>query len=404
VIGRWFDHSAAAIGADRVLRPYAVLLSLLHVLTGAAWFTYKHVATLASGDDCVCWPLFPDCFRLRPYFTAEGVRAAVLGYMGLGLAAAILFAARRARAAFGTFLVATVVGTVLYSLDYRLRLNQTYMFGWTVLALLFAPDRKRALQVLLPLFYFWAGTLKLNTEWVSGAALYAKPYLVPEALVPASCVYVLVLELALVWGLFSSRRGVRIAVYAQLIVFHAVSWGVVGYFYPLLMVSLLALFPLVWLRAPDEALTFAALRDPSALRAVAPVVAVFSAFQIVPHVYPGDTAVTGEGRLFALHMFDAKTECTGGAIVTRATGRSRAPLINEAEDPRTRCDPIFIAGQAQRLCRLLAARHDAARVDVAVDAKRTTDSKMQPLIHVDDFCQKDITYSLWHHNDWIGAK
>jgi hypothetical protein len=53
---------------------------------------------------------------------------------------------------------------------------------------------------------------------------------------------------------------------------------------------------------------------------------------------------------------------------------------------------------------LLAARHDDARVDVAVDAKRTTDIAMEPLIHVDDYCRRDVGYSLWHHNDWIGSK
>jgi hypothetical protein len=402
----WFDSTARAIDDDAALRPYAILLSLVHALTGVAWFTYKNVAELASGEDCVCWPLWPDCYRLRPHLTPEAVRDAVLAYVAIGLAAAALFALHRARAALATFAVATVAGTLLYSLDYRLRLNQTYMFGWIVLAFLFAPARKKALvvQALVALFYFWAGTLKLNAEWVSGAALYAKPFLVPAALVPAACVYVLVLEMVFVWGLFSRRPRVRAVVYAQLLVFHAVSWNVVGYFYPLVMFALTAIYPLVWLRTPGEGLTMGALRsDPEGRRSLGVVAAVFSVFQLVPHLFPGDTAVTGEGRLFALHMFDAQTECEGGAILTRGSGqRSRAALINEHQDTRSHCDPIVLVAQAQRLCRLLAAHGDAARVDVAIDAKRTTDRAMQPLVHVNDFCQQEIDYSVWHHNAWIG--
>jgi hypothetical protein len=403
-VGSWFRRTAADVDGAPPLRVYAVLLSLLHVLTAVAWITYKRFAELVTGEDCVCWPLFADCHRLRPYLTPTLAYAALATYAALGLTSAVLFARRRPRAALATFLLATAIGSSLYALDYRLRLNQTYMFGWVVIVLLLAPRKAAALQVLVALFYFWAGTLKLGTEWTSGAALYAKPLLVPDALVPASCIYVLVLELVLVWGLFAPQREVRFAVYAQLVLFHAVSWSVVGYFYPLLMLGLTSIYPLVWSLTPDESVTVKMLRSERASwRSAASVAALFTLFQLVPRLFPGDTAVTGEGRLFALHMFDARVECRGAAVVTRPAGRSRAALIDDQQDARTRCDPIAIAAQAQRLCRLLAARGDDARVDVAIDAKRTTDPEMKPLLHVDDFCRRDTTYSVWHHNAWIGG-
>jgi len=62
-----------------------------------------------------------------------------------------------------------------------------------------------------------------------------------------------------------------------------------------------------------------------------------------------------------------------------------------------------LVAEAGRLCRALAGRPEVARVDVAIDAKRTTDDRAQPLVHVDDFCHQDIEYSVWHHNAWIGA-
>ena len=395
----WFLTTARAIAADGALRAYAVILSALHALTGVAWFTYKHIATLATDEDSVCWPLFPDCDRVRSHLTASGVRDAVVLYCALGVLAAILFARRRCGPALALFLAASVLGTLLYALDYRLRLNQTYMFGWVVLAFLFAPDKRQVTALLVALFYFWAGTLKLNREWVSGAALYARPLFVPESLLPLACVYVLLLELVVVWGLFAPSARVRWCVYAQLLLFHAVSWPVVGYFYPLLMLGLTAIYPLTWLRERGGVARVGWMS-----RAPAVVAALFSGAQLVPYLFPGDSAITGEGRTFALHMFDARVECRGGAILRApSSARSRALLINDRLEPRLRCDPIVLFAEATRLCRLLAARPEPPAVDVAIDAKRSSDDAMQPLLHIGDFCVQPLAYSPWHHNVWIGA-
>jgi hypothetical protein len=331
------------------------------------------------------------------------VQGAVLAYMGLGIAAAALFLRRLSRAALGAFVGATVLGAALYALDYRLRMNQTYMLSWVILALLVAPRKVEVLQALVALFYVWAGVLKMNREWVTGAALYERPFLVPASLVSAACVYVLVLELVFVWGLFAASARWRWAAYGQLLVFHAVSWKVVGYFYPLLMLGLTAIYPLVWRLAPERTITLARLRAEGGPRgAVAVTAAVFSSFQLAARLFPGDTAVTGEGRVFALHMFDARVECAGGATLVSASGqRARAALIAENSDLRTRCDPIVIAAQANRLCRLLAGRADPPRVDVAIDARRSTDPVMRPLVHVEDFCRRHVEYSPWRHNEWI---
>ncbi len=398
----------AAAFDDPGLRRYGAVLSLCHALTGVAWFTYKHVASLVTGEDCVCWPLWPGCAGARSLLSPGSAACLVGAYVALGLVAAALFGFSRARAALGVFVAASVLGAAIYALDYRLRMNQTYMLSWAVAAFLLAPRKLEVLQAMVALFYVWAGTLKLNREWVTGAALYEQPLFVPRALTGAACVYVLVLELVLVWGLFASPGRAsrwRWAVYGQLVLFHAVSWKVVGYFYPLLMFGLTAIYPLVWLKEPERALTWARLRDePSLRRSIAGVAALFSAFQLIPHLFQGDTAVTGEGRLFALHMFDARVECQGGGILRTAAGPvARATLVNGASDVRTRCDPIVIAAQAGRLCGLLEKRPVPTTLDVAVDAKRSTDDAMQPLIHVDDFCHKAIAYSPWGHNAWIGG-
>jgi hypothetical protein len=374
-------------------------------LTGVAWLSYKHVDTLVTSEDYACWPLWPGCESVRPLLSPGLVRVAVCAMIAAGVVAAALFATHRLRAAVATFAGALVLAVPLYALDYRLRLNQTYMLGWVVLVFLLAPRRTQTLQALVALFYFWAGALKVSREWLSGAALYARPLLVPEALVPAACVYVVVLEMVLLWGLFSPYPRLRWAVYAQLLVFHAVSWSVVGWYYPLLMAGITSIYPLVWTMAPEQALGWSPPPpDRTGRVTLAVVAAVFSALQLMPRLFPGDTAITGEGRLFALHMFDARVQCEGGASVSTRSGQHlHVALINDGLEQRMRCDPLVLAEEARRLCHQLEGRPDSPRVDVAIDAKRATDPAMQPLVHVQDFCHQGVAYSLWRHNTWIGA-
>jgi len=69
------------------------------------------------------------------------------------------------------------------------------------------------------------------------------------------CVYVIVLELGVTWGLLARRAWIFWTALAQFLVFHALSWQVVGFFYPLLMFAILAIFPLSRLVEPRTRLT-----------------------------------------------------------------------------------------------------------------------------------------------------
>lgn len=399
----WLRRTTEAIDAEVVLRRYGAILGVLQALTGAAWFAYKGVAQLLTGDDAVCWPFLPACEAARAHLTPGAVRRVVALYMALGAAAAISFVTRRTRAAVFTLIAASLIGTAVYVLDYRLRFNQTYMLAWVVGTFLFTRGERKveALSALLAAFYVAAGLLKLTPDWWTGRALYARPWLVPEALVPASCVYVIVLEVVLVWGLFSRRARVRRAVLAQLAIFHVVSWPVVGWFYPLEMLGLLSLFVLIERRHTDKG------PPRPTLRGAGVVLVPFAAMQLVPALFRGDAALTGEGRMFTLHMFDARVSCTGGAIVRAAGDESRArtiPLTASGSDVRSECDPIVLVAHARSLCREPWARRADVVVDVAVDAKRATDPAMRPLVRAADVCRHPPAYSLVRENPWIVAR
>src|SRR5438552_19020302 len=88
--------------------------------------------------------------------------------------------------------------------------------------------------------------------------------------VVAACVYVIVLELGVAWGLLAKRAWIFWTSFAQFLVFHALSWQVVGFFYPLLMFAILTVFLLSRLvepRDPSEGLLVALWRG-YALRSV----------------------------------------------------------------------------------------------------------------------------------------
>ncbi len=397
----WFDARARVIADDPVLARYGAMLGLLQAVTAIAWLDLKHVARLLTGDDVVCWPFFPACDVVRAHLSPSLVRQLVAVYAGLGVAAAVAFLMRRA-AGLGTLLASASVGAFVHALDYRMRLNQTYMLAWVVLVFALARDTRKALTALLVAFYVASGVLKLGPEWLSGRALYARPWLVPDALVPAACAYVVLLEVVLVWGLLSRRRVVRALTLAQLALFHLVSFPVVGWYYPVLMAGLLSLFVL----GDGAPVTFAILLEGLGPRASAlRVVGVFGALQLVPACFRGDAALTGEGRLVALHMFDAKVSCEGGAVV-RAGARAPVtiPLVAEGSDTRSKCDPIILLAHARLVCREPWARAPDTRVSVEVDAKRATDPAMRPLVRIPDVCAHAPDYALLRENAWIVAR
>lgn len=382
---------------DPVLRVYGVFVSLVLTLTAIRLLTADAAAVLGTVTDAICWPFFDDCRPLR--ILGPGAITATLWGLGLGgLAAARLFLeARTVPAAWWTLLALNVVKHGLILLDYRMRLNQHLMAGWVTLAFLLLPAKRATLKLLLVLFYVWAGVLKFTPEWLSGAALYVKPFGIEGPLLRASTAYVLLLELVVVWGLLSARRRVGWAVFAQLVVFHLLSFPVVGFYYPLLMLLLLALFPLEW-RRPDAPAEAPAPRWPKEALVVA---AVFSLIQAYPRFIPGDTALTGEGRLLTLHMFDALPTCEVNATLKLKSGRVAQKDLFLPLPPRIRCDPVVYLSEARRLCRAHGKSDRFVDLDLTLRSRRSTDGDLHTIVDVTDFCAKSPGYSILGFNDWI---
>jgi hypothetical protein len=393
------------ISADPILRVYGSALALVHVLTLVHWQRGVPLRRILSADSMpICWPFFEECHRFRMLGPAA-VDGLLWGYFTLAVAALLLFTRRwTTPAAYLALLILELVKILIIVQDYRLRLNQHYMAFFVALVFLLFPAKRRVAQYLIVLFYFWAGTIKLNPEWLSGASLYRREFLwLPSTLVPAACTYVVALETILVFGLLARRSWIFWATLAQLGLFHAMSWPIVGFFYPSLMFALLAIFPLAKLSSADsDRPSFLRIEGGLEPRSTYALLAGFSLLQLVPYAFPGDSAITGQGRLFALHMFDARVLCESYVTLHDAQGGTRRIRMETARgSTRVRCDPIVHFNIARALCRQGASHGQWTEVDLSLRSRRTTDPDLRPVVEIEGFCRANPTYDVWRPNSWI---
>lgn len=393
------------IANDGVLRAYGAVLVLTHVLTAAFWWREGIAAIINSGAEPICWALVPNCGPLR-ILSMEQVESLLIGYAVVALLIAPLFASRRLTVGGYVGLIAlTVFKVIVLAMDFRLRRNQHYMAFWVTGAFLFLPAKREALRLLLVLFYFWAGTIKLNWEWISGAGLYRPLWILHgQAAVMAACTYVIVMELVVSWGVLSARQWIFWGALAQLSLFHVMSWPVVGFFYPVLMFMLLTILVL-------DRLAPAASSRPEMLRpfftgrarwGTYAIALVFSLFQLYPYTFPGDRAITGEGRVFALHMFDARVSCRAVATVRDETGNVQEINLRPGLPPRMNCDPLVAFHRARNLCENRSPlASGVADLDLRIEARRTSETTLREVVNLTDFCSRDLRYHPFRHNAWI---
>lgn len=407
-LNRYFQNQIQEIQNDVVLRIYGMCLALAQVLSFSHWYDYKVMDFLHKGAEPVCWPFFENCFDFR-FFTLDQIRFIFWIYCLSSVAAVLLFIPRRwCAAAYGWLIVVNFLKTIIYIQDFRLRLNQHYMLYFATIAFLFFPHKRNLLRYLLVFFYIWAGKLKLNTEWLSGAALYHDPLWIHGQWIPAACFYTLILELFISIGILVPTPWIYWSSFFQLCLFHFISFPVVKTFYPLLMYLLLTIFPLTYFsRRSDEPnnllRSLVSFKQPLSVYLF---LGFFSVLQLIPVVMPGDERITGEGRLFSLHMFDSLQVCKGELTLKLRGGVTRKMEIPRKDIPmkygnRIKCDPVVSLSMANYQCRQNRNNPDFLDLDLYYESRLSSGSTMRPLVNVKDFCRQHLTYRLFQTNDWI---
>jgi hypothetical protein len=381
-------------------------------VTAVFWLTTQPLSkVLDPAVPPVCWPFFEHCAEWR-LLDPAAVTGVVLTLLLLAVVNAILFIQRgRVLLAYSMLLGLTAFKATLVAQDYRLVLNQHYMALFTVFVYLFLPSKRRALQYLIVSFYFWAGLLKLNHDWISGLALNGRrPFGAPESLVSPMCIYVIALELFIVLGLLSKRRWVFWMALSQVLLFHLGSFWVVGFFYPILMFLIVLIFTLARFGPPAPTTDGVGARPPS-LAALwhnieAPttyaLLVGFGFLQMIPRLFPGDPSITGEGRMFALNMFDAPLQCRAQAVIHTSGAPDRlVELHTPFLQARISCDPIVYIEVAKDHCRANGTDRRFDDFDLSLETRRRSQGAFQTVVSIQAVCETNPTYSIWRHNEWI---
>ncbi len=402
-IRRYFNAQIEEISSDAAVRFYGACLAFCQVLTFFKW--RRQVSHLSNETEPFCWPFFEDCFKYRFFDRSEATEILWI-YGAMSVVGVLWFLSRRRVAvAYWWLLAVNLFKTALYAQDYSLRMNQHYMLYWATIAYLFLPNKRQLLRYTLVAFYVGASILKYNKEWITGGALHTNPLFVPDALIPASCVYVVILESFIVWGVLSGNRRIYWISLCQLFWFHVVSWPTVGFFYPMIMFALLAIFPLTALlpHANEPKSLLQSLFRGRQPRSTYAFLGLFALLQLIPIAMPGDEKITGEGRLFSLHMFDAWVTCEGAITLKYADGRTEElpiPMKRRAAI-RIKCDPVINFSRAKRSCYEHRDDPNFLDLDLYYEARRSHQPHMRPLVDIKDFCSQKLSYDLWRPNEWI---
>jgi hypothetical protein len=390
---------------DRSLRYFGVALASTHLVALFAWVWDREnpLALRVFADArALCWPgTGALCMEMRPFFLEYGDWALAL-YALLALASAMSFLLPQARSIFWAMillLVTFLLQNLIRFQDYRFMGNFHYMNAWVHFFFLFLPRKRLFLPLLVGTFYVAAATLKFNSEWLEGQA-FIRPTILPEPLLFPAALYVIVLELIFVpLMLFAPahQRRVKIAVFLQLVVFHLFSWHIVSYLYPLTMLLLLSIFPLLWL-LPRESPPEAKSLPWSALA----VYALFLILQTVPLWVAGPARLTGEGRLFSVNMLDSRLQCQNVSILHYSDRSVEVSDFGLEWGLRISCDPWLHYALAQAQCRARSAESPTFMgLDWALLVRRSTSENFELRVKLENFCEQAPGYSTFQRNLWI---
>lgn len=399
------EHSSPNDGRhtiDPVVGEYRWAVLASHAVVYLYFLDTNALRFLTKDVEPLCWPYFRNCWQIRFDTTAPMLALLVVQAL-LIVAAGYALAIGLERTYWIVLFALNVYLFAIMSLDYRLRANEFYMLFWLNAVFLFWPAKRWAIPLILMSFYFWAGTLKLNYEWLSGAVLYHSLYVVPPRLAWVACAYVVVMEMIVIWGLLAKRAWVRWLALGQLGLFHIESLSQIHWFYPLLMAILLSWFVIDWMfPVAPRIVSLANLWKGLAPRSAYVLVALFAGCQLAPYLYHGDKSLTGQGRIFALHMFEARQACDVHALVhLRDHTTYTVDLLLPGLPPRMICDPVVYYDRVTNLCRAHAADAGFADADFVMHAKRSTEAAMTTIVDEPSFCSRREVYSIFSNNSWM---
>lgn len=386
------------LNKNEFLKWVGIIFCLEHLLTIFFWSTERPLHLILTNPTFrICWPHWESCQYLS--WNNESVRALLILYLALALFSIILWIAKSYRAAIlGTISTLALKNFIIVQ-DYRLGGNYHYIPTLLCLAFLFLPNRTRSLPFFFWMIYFTAGILKLDTQWLSGAAINER--LFPPIIIQIGVWYVLVLEIIFSFFIFSKNRNLFWFFFTQIFIFHLFSWHLTRFFYPSVMLLMLAI--LILLREIETpSWSIKDVKKFFRQRPVAIAVSIFVFLQLPQYYLPGKAALTGQGRSFALIMYDGRTDCQPHLSVWRRNQvKEELPLTAPWLITRIKCDPIIYKQLAERVCQWSQKDDGVEQIDLHLPIKYENETEYRSIVSVNDICNKKLSYSNFFPNYWI---
>jgi hypothetical protein len=401
---RWLADQIAEIRNDAALRIFGALIAITHSVTIYFWISSKASRVLSSETDPICWPGLDFCFNFpRLPIGQVDLILSIYGYASIAIALLFFFKSLSGSAWAGLFGI-TVFKFAVMSLDIRTALNAHSIIFIVSAAFLFLPHKRFGIRISLIAIYFCAGILKLNADWLSGDNLSRLPSYLQIFPIKFLTIYVVILELGIVWLLLSRHASVFWIAFVQLVIFQSVAMSFIGFYFPTLMLCLLMIFPLDrFLPKPSHVNGFSR-------RSVKLVWGGFGLgfafFQVFPYLISKEPAYTGEGKYFALHMFDSVMQCEPKVnfLTPDQTAEELTffPPSSSYVGQRLMCNPISLYWRARAACKN-GLSHEIKPVDFDLNLiiKKRTDEVFRPLIAIKNFCAANLQYKAFTHNEWI---
>lgn len=395
---KYLRSQISEIQNTKGLSLFGAFLAVSHIYAIALWNKNDFFVNLMSpmNSEPICFPFFPNCYSLM-VFSNGALTAFLYFYLFLSLLSLFCFLQKDLlKYGYLSLIALTIIKLGVHLSNYNFMGNYHYMANFVYLAYLFIPHKKIVIKYLIVAFYFAAGLLKINIEWLSGAAMINPPVIMGSFLV-ASLFYVILLELVFVFGLLSSNKYIRWAALGQFIAFHIFSWHIVGFFYPMVMFSLLSIFIIDEFlyhkkqAIPENHLELFFFGKEKAL--VYTVIGIFAFLQIFPFFFAKDTSLSGSLRLSSLNMFDAKTDCKVLMIAHNKGKSAHLAPSRQRRGVRLQCDPVVFLNQIKQWCDINKTKNEFERLSFSISSRRSTDINFQPVLFLEDACK--INSLLW---------
>ena len=390
------------ISSYNSLRWYGIFLSMTHVATFFFWhhnaFIYQYLTKNAGK---ICWPQLPFCESLR-FLSPLGVQTLLYIYLVIAVLTVCLFFNRKTvRQAYWLFLIVNVLKLYMFLMDYRLMDGCHYILFLVSFVYLFVRQKLFFISLLISGFYFFTALLKISDPvWLMGLSFNMGiwlPSFFTEDMKLVFCFYIVCLET--IGSLFLIlRTNWKAVVYMQWILLYIFSCFTVGYFYPSVMLCLLSLFWLMFIFNENyKILGFNKMF--SGVVFTTPV-AIGS---LLSFIIPGDTNLTGEGRLYGLNVPTVYTHCNS-QIMLRFQNKilqEHFPRYYNGYPLNLRCDPYIDFNTIKQICSFY--KEDPKFIDLnwSLYSKRAHDLKYRQIVNEESACSKSLKYFSWRRNHWI---